>query len=98
MNSLFGKKEDLKSVYQKGAIILDVRAPDEFRSGHIKGAINIPLDILKTRVGDLKKRGKPVITCCKSGARSVMASRALTEAGLEAYNGGGWRSLEKCIQ
>jgi rhodanese-related sulfurtransferase len=98
IKNLFGKKEDLKSIYQKGAIILDVRTPNEFNSGHVEGAINIPLDSLVTRIPDLRKKGKPVITCCKSGARSAIALSTLANAGLEVYNGGGWSSLANLIR
>ncbi|HTR31943.1 MAG TPA: rhodanese-like domain-containing protein [Puia sp.] len=98
IKNLYGKKEDLKSIYQKGAIILDVRTPHEFKSGHAEGAINIPLDSLATRINDLKKMGKPVITCCKSGARSATAMNALANAGLEVYDGGGWTSVVNLIR
>ncbi|WP_431215992.1 rhodanese-like domain-containing protein [Puia sp. P3] len=96
--NLFGKPADLKSIYAGGAIILDVRTPQEFSTGHIKGAINIPVDQVKGVVSELKKKNKPVITCCRSGARSGMAKSILEAAGLETYNGGPWNSLEKEIR
>ncbi len=95
IKGLFGKKADLKSIYESGAIIVDVRTPDEFGSGHIKEAINIPLNVLKTRIPDLQKKNRPVITCCLSGARSAMAKRIIVSAGLDVYNGGPWTSLQK---
>jgi len=96
--NLFGKATDFKTIYDKGAIILDVRSPQEFSTGHIKGAINIPVDQLKSKMAELKQKGKPFITCCRSGARSAMAKSALESAGLEVYNGGAWTSLQKNIQ
>ena len=96
--SLFGKSADLKSIYEGGAIILDVRTPQEFSTGHIKGSINIPVDQVKGGISDLKKKNKPVITCCRSGARSGMAKSVVDAAGLEVYNGGAWNSLEKQIR
>jgi len=95
---LFGRPEDLKTIHVNGAIIVDVRTPEEFRSGHIKGALNIPLDRFKASIGDLEKHDKPVIVCCLSGTRSAMALRLLSQTGLEAYNGGGWQALEQAIQ
>jgi rhodanese-related sulfurtransferase len=95
---LFGKSIDLKTIYQNGAVILDVRTPQEFSTGHIKGSINIPVDQVKGVISDLKKRNKPVITCCRSGARSGMAKSVLGAAVLEVYNGGSWNSLEKQIR
>ena len=96
--NLFGKSGDLKAIYTGGAIILDVRTPEEFKSGHIEGALNIPLDRLKSSISDLKKRGKPIIACCLSGARSRVAMNTLSQAGIEVYNGGSWISLEKNIR
>lgn len=91
---LFGSKIDFKDLMTKGAIIVDVRSQGEFRSGSVKGARNIPLDQLKSKTAELKKLGKPVITVCRSGARSGMGKSILAAAGLEAYNGGPWDSLQ----
>ena len=75
-------------------MIIDVRTPDEFRSGHIKSSINIPLQTLSQKITTLKQKKKPIIAVCQSGGRSSMAVTALKNAGIEAYNGGGWSSLE----
>jgi phage shock protein E len=92
--NLFGAPTDYKSLVKNGAIIVDVRTSGEFGSGHIKGSINIPVDSIKSKVADLKKKGKPVITVCRSGARSGMAKGILSNAGIEVYNGGPWNSLQ----
>lgn len=97
MNKLFGKSEDLKTIYARGAVIVDVRTPEEFRQGHIKGAVNIPLNLLPLQIPELKKKNAPVITCCKSGGRSGMARATLAREGFEVYNGGPWESLENRI-
>ncbi len=76
-----GNKTDFKSLAKNGAVIIDVRGAAEFGSGHIKGAINIPLEQVKAMVNDLKKINKPIITCCKSGTRSGMAASVLAFAG-----------------
>ena len=72
--SLFGlgPKVDLSTILQQGATILDVRTPAEFAQGHVKGAVNIPLDQLQRSTAKVPK-GKPVITCCLSGGRSGVA-------------------------
>ncbi len=87
-----GPKVDLREKIAQGATIVDVRSADEFRSGHVSGSINIPLDRLQ---GQLKKidKSKPVITCCRSGARSGMAVDVLKRAGFDVYNGGPWTSV-----
>ena len=92
--NLFGMKSvDLKQLKQQGAIIVDVRSPGEFKTGHIQGAINIPLQNLQQSLGKIPK-GKPVITCCASGMRSSSAKSILKSAGYnDVHNGGGWTSL-----
>ena len=98
LKNLFGPGTDYKGLLSKGAIIVDVRTPEEYKAGHIDGARNIPLDQIKTKVPELKKTGKPVITCCRSGARSGMAKSQLAAAGIEVYNGGAWTSLNNKIK
>ena len=63
-------------------IVLDVREPAEFASGHLPNARNIPVADLDKRVGDLPA-GKPVLVCCASGARSGRALGVLRKAGHE---------------
>jgi phage shock protein E len=96
---LFGKvKTDFKGLVGEGAVIVDVRSPQEFAAGHIDGSVNIPLDIINTKSAFLKENGKPVITCCRSGARSGVAHGLLKAAGIPVYNGGAWNSLKQKIQ
>ena len=82
----------------KDVIILDVRTPEEYNNdGHIKNAILIPLDELKNKVDELKKfKNKKILVYCRSGHRSVSASRFLSNLGFKVYNlnGGiiGWKS------
>jgi rhodanese-related sulfurtransferase len=96
--SLFGKPVDYKKLMAEGAVIVDVRTSSEYKSGHIPGALNIPLDSIKIKSGDLKSKNKVVITCCRSGARSGMAKSILTSAGVETVNGGPWNSLIQKIR
>jgi phage shock protein E len=93
--NLFHEAIDYAALMQKGALIIDVRSPSEFASGNIKGSRNIPLDQFQNRIAELKKSGKPVITVCRSGNRSGAAKSMLEQAGIEAYNGGAWDSLDK---
>ena len=91
----FGTKTNAVQEYvQKGAIILDVRTPAEFKDGHIKGSKNIALQVLNGQVETIKKWNKPVIACCKSGMRSAQATSILKQNGIDCINGGGWTSLE----
>ncbi len=101
LDLLFGgskKAAYIKELYANGAMIVDVRTPEEFRSGHIKNSINIPLATVTQKIPSIKQKKKPVIVVCLSGGRSSMAVTALKQAGIDAYNGGGWSSLEKKLQ
>lgn len=92
-----GSSTNYKELVAAGALIVDVRSPMEFKQGHIPGSQNFPLDSIRSKVNELKKTGKPVITVCRSGARSGMAKSILQSAGIEVYNGGPWTSLRTCI-
>jgi rhodanese-related sulfurtransferase len=94
---LFGPGTDYKLLVQNGAVIIDVRSPQEFDNGHIKGSKNIPVNIIQREVNTIKKMGKPIITVCQSGARSGMAKGILKSAGIEVYNGGSWFGLRSKI-
>lgn len=90
LKKLFGPGTDFKALKEAGAIIIDVRSPQEFDSGHIKGSKNIPVNMIQREINTIKKWNKPVITVCQSGARSGMAKSTLKAAGIEVYNGGSW--------
>jgi phage shock protein E len=95
LKKLFGRGSvDYKELMSNGAIIVDVRSAGEYKAGHIPGSKNFPLDNIRTKVAELKKINKPVITVCRSGARSGMAKGILKSAGIEVYNGGPWTSLK----
>ncbi len=90
-----GPKVDLGELVAKGAIILDVRTKGEYQGGHVKGSINIPLNVLNGNLSKLKK-DKPVITCCASGMRSASAKGILKSNGFaEVHNGGSWMNLRR---
>ena len=83
---------------ERGAIIIDVRTPQEFKQGHVKKSINIPLYDINKSIKKLKQKNKPIITCCRSGARSGNAAATLKSAGIEVYNGGSWNSVRDAIK
>jgi phage shock protein E len=90
-----GSKTDYAQLVKEGAVILDVRSKNEFESGHIKGAVNIPVDQLLGNLSKLKDRNQPIITCCASGMRSASAKSLLITSGFtKVFNGGGWSSLQ----
>lgn len=98
LKNLFGSKTDFRAMMKNGAVIIDVRTPQEYKGGHIKGSLNIPLDKIESQAESIKKKGKPVITVCRSGGRSGMAADILRRKGVEVANGGPWNSLQRNIQ
>jgi rhodanese-related sulfurtransferase len=67
--------------------LLDVRTPQEFKSGHLEGATLIPLSELKENLNKLKPyKEKRIIIYCRSGNRSVAASRILEKHGFTPLN------------
>lgn len=92
-----GPAVNYKELIDQGATILDVRTKAEYQTGHIRGAVNVPLNNLSNHYSKLNKN-KPIITCCASGVRSAQAKSILQSNGFsEVYNGGGWMSLQQKI-
>ncbi len=61
--------------------LIDVRSPAEYQAGHIPGAINIPVDTLQSKVGELGDKGQPIGLYCQSGARAGVAELTLIASG-----------------
>lgn len=87
------KKTDYKALFDNGAILLDVRNPNETKAGRIKGAKLVPLPELAQNI---KAMNKPVV--CVSGIRSVVAKSQLKGNGVEAYNGGAYHKMKKYFE
>jgi phage shock protein E len=64
-----------------GAKLVDVRMPDEFASGHVPGAVNIPLHELSSRLSEIGPPTTKVVVYCRSGSRSASALKSLQRAG-----------------
>ena len=92
-----GSSVNFREMVSNGAVIIDVRSPGEYKAGHVRGSKNYPLDNIRSKVAELKKMNKPVITVCRSGTRSGIAKGILKSAGIEVYNGGAWTSLKNKI-
>ena len=75
-------------------VLLDTRTTEEYGRGHINGFVNIPLDELRERIGEIR-RGFPVYVMCQSGLRSYLSCRILAQNGFDCYNfSGGYRLYE----
>ena len=68
----------------EGLHVLDVREPEEWRHGHIEGAMHIPLSLLPVRVSELPAAQTLVV--CKVGGRSAQVTQYLVRSGYEAVN------------
>ncbi len=94
--NLFGGSTSTVSIeeyLENGAVVIDVRTEQEFAEGHVQGSKNIPLNTISFQIDDIKKIGKPIITCCRSGARSGSAASILKQNGIDAINGGPWGNV-----
>jgi rhodanese-related sulfurtransferase len=63
-------------------VVLDVRTEAEHRSGHVPGAVHIPLQELEGRVAELAPE-RPIVVYCESGGRATRAARLLTQRGFK---------------
>ena len=70
---------------------MDVRTSEEYKEGHVKGAINIPYDEINENV-ELDKE-KTILVYCKSGRRSKVAYDQLTSLGYEVYDLGAYDNI-----
>ena len=72
--------------------VLDVRTPQEFALGHLPEAVNIPVDVLRDRLGEVP-RDRKIAVYCQVGQRGYLATRILLQAGFTAVNiGGGYKT------
>ena len=81
--------EDLKKAHEaveEGAIIVDVRTPQEYKQKHIDGAINLPIEEIMQ--GHLKKlpKNKEIVVYCRTGNRSNTGAKILREKGWSVYD------------
>lgn len=67
-----------------GALLLDVRTPDEFAQGHVSGAVNIPVDQLRARLDEVGAKERTIVLYCRSGRRSATAATMLKTAGYQS--------------
>lgn len=88
----------LDEALSKGAYIVDVRSPQEFKTGHAKGSVNIPLETIQQKASQLKDK-EYIVVCCRSGNRSGMAKSILQSKGVRnVVNGGSWQNVEQHLK
>lgn len=90
--------QDLIRFMNQGALVLDIRKPEEFAAGHVNGAKQLPSDQILTAGETFKRfKEKPVIVYCDSGSLAAAAVRQLNLQGFTkafSLRGGfaGWRA------
>lgn len=72
----------------EGAVLLDVRTPEEFAEKHLDGAVNVPVDELESRMAEVDKLTggdgkKPIVVYCQAGGRAGRAKDKLVKGGHE---------------
>ena len=101
--SLFQKKtsesdNNLKSIINNGAFLVDLRTAGEFELSNIPGSVNIPLSALgrNVRLFDNKKN---IVLVCFSGNRSGYAKEVLEKKGVKnVINGGAWEDVKNLLE
>ncbi len=88
-----------KAYLAGGALVIDVRSPGEFASGHLRNAINIPLPEIETAVPRrVKDKSKVLLLHCQSGMRSGVASKKLKRLGYaNTYNLGSYSRAAQLV-
>jgi len=77
--------DQIATALESGAALIDVREADEYAEGHVPGAVNLPKDLLPSRLDELD-RTAPVHVICASGNRSSAMTEVLTAKGFDAVN------------
>ncbi len=82
---------------KSGAILIDVRSAEEFKEGHLNGAINIPHDVIADKItGVSADKGKDIVVYCKSGRRAGVALQSLKSLGYQhVINAGGYEDVKE---
>lgn len=97
--NIFSKNDSqkLETLVKSDAFLVDVRNPDEFASGHVKGSVNIPLGEVKNNLSKFKGKNN-IIVFCRSGMRSSQAKSILEKNGFNnVTNGGAWQDIKKIL-
>lgn len=78
-----GAESGAKQALADGARVIDVRTPEEYASGHLERAINIPVHELDKRLAEAGPKDASIVVYCRSGQRSARAKKILNEAGFQ---------------
>ena len=99
-NNVFGgsNNENLATLVNEGAFLVDVRSSDEFAEGNVIGSVNIPLDQVQNQLAKFKDK-KQIVVFCRSGNRSGQAKAILEQNDFNnVTNGGTWEDVNKIVK
>ena len=89
--------ENLATLVNGGAFLVDVRSPGEFAEGNVKGSVNIQLDQVQNQLAKFKDK-EYIVVFCRSGNRSGQAKSILEQNGFtNVTNGGTWQDVNAVI-
>lgn len=91
------EKLKIQSYLKSNACVLDVRSEEEYKEGHVKNSVHIPLELLPHNIEKIRSFKKSIITVCRSGNRSGMAADFLNQMGIKSINGGPWKHIAKYV-
>lgn len=74
-------RREAERLQAAGALLLDVRSPQEFAAGHMAGSVNLPVERVAAGVGRLAGEGRVILVYCATGERSRAAAAVLTRLG-----------------
>ena len=98
--NIFGgnsNNENLATLINDGAFLVDVRSLGEFAEGNAKGSVNIPLDQVQNQLAKFKDK-ENIVVFCRSGNRSSQAKSILEQNGFKnVTNGGTWQDVNAVI-
>ena len=100
LNQFFSNTENsnLQKLISEGAFLVDVRTPEEFNGGNVKGSVNIPLDIISFQLEKFKDK-KNIVVFCRSGNRSGQAKIILEHNGIaNVTNGVTWDQVSVFVK
>ncbi len=100
LNQFFSNTENsnLQKLISEGVFLVDVRTPEEFNGGNVKGSVNIPLDIISFQLEKFKDK-KNIVVFCRSGNRSGQAKVILEQNGItNVTNGGTWEQVSVFVK
>jgi phage shock protein E len=93
-------EQDARTHLKNGGLLVDVRTPAEFNSGHLPDAINVPLDQIEMKLPPrVKDKNQAILLHCQSGMRSGMAMKTLKSLGhANVFNLGSYGRAKRMVR